>query len=105
MPLSDEIGELLKNFRLIGGRVFLAAKGTKLSKLMIPVEPQHPKCDDLMKRRRRKAINRRVPNQIRVWNGFDVEDEKRSGHGQKIAEMSGKIPRVKTRVRFESFTS
>jgi hypothetical protein len=105
VPLPDEVGELLQDFGLIGWGVFLATEGAQLQQLVIMIEPQHAERDHLVKRRRWKTIDRCVPCEIRVRNGFDVEDEERASHGLKLAEKCRKIPRVKTRVRFESFTS
>ena len=86
VPFSDEVREFLQDLRLVGRRIFLSTKGAELQELVLGIEPQHPEGDHLMKRGRRKTTDRRVPSQIRVGNGFDVEDEKRSGHGQKLAE-------------------
>jgi len=88
VPLPDEVGKLFQDFRLVGRRVFLAPEGAELLDLVGAVEPQYPEGDNLMKRCRRKAADSRVPNQVRIGNGFDVEDEKRSGHGRKLSEKS-----------------
>ena len=101
----DEVSKLLQDLRLIGRGVLLATKGAKLEELVVSIEPEHAEGDHLVKRCGRKATDRGVPGQIGIGNGFDVEDEKRTGHGLKLAEKFRKIPRVKTRVRFESFTS
>ena len=95
MPLADEVSELLQDLRLIGWCVFLAAKGAKLQELVIGVEPQHAERDHLVKRRGRKSADCRVPSQIRIGNSFDVEDEKRSGHGLKLTEKHLKIPALR----------
>ena len=50
------------------------------------VKPQHAKGDYLMKRCGRKATDRRIPHEIRIGNGFDIEDEKRPGHRLKLPE-------------------
>ncbi len=105
VPLPDEVGELLQDLGLVGRSIFLATKGAELEQLVIMIEPQHAERDHLMKRRRRETTDSCIPCEIGVGNGFDVEDEKRSGHELKLAEKCRKIPRVKTRVRFESFTS
>jgi hypothetical protein len=105
VPLTDEVGKLLQDLRLVGRRVLLATKSAKLEELVVTIEPEHAEGDHLVKRCGRKAADCGVPSQVGIGNGFDVEDEKRSGHGLKLAEKFGKIPRVKTRVRFESFTS
>ncbi len=86
MPLPDEVRELLQDLRLIRRRVLLATKRTELLELVIRVEPQYAEGDHLVKGCRGKTVDRRVPNQLRIGNGFDVEDEKRSGHRPKLAE-------------------
>jgi hypothetical protein len=95
MPLADEVGKLLQDLRLIRWCVFLAAKSAKLQELVIAVEPQHAECDHLVKGRRRKAADRRIPDEVRVGYGFDVEDEKRSSHRLKLAEKAQKIPALR----------
>ena len=62
---------------------------------MIVIEPQHAERDHLVKWCRWKAIDCRVPNQVGIGNGFDVEDEKGASHGLKLAEKLGKIPALR----------
>ena len=62
---------------------------------MVAIEPEHAERDHLMKGCRGKAINCRVPNQVGIGNGFDVEDEKGASHGLKLAEKLGKIPALR----------
>ena len=104
VPLPNEVGELLEDLGFVGRRVLLATEGTEFQELVRMIEPQDPERDHLMKGCRRETTYGRIPDEVGIGHGFDVEDEKRSGHMLKLAEKCRKIFRVKTAVRFGSFT-
>ena len=52
---------------------FLIAEGAELEQLVLAIEPEDAEGHDLVKRRRWKAVDRRVPDQLGVRDGLDVQ--------------------------------